>query len=99
MGKWGGGAKDSGEEKRIHPSDKDKKAYSYAEFKQFSNGDEKKANKMWGESKPAGSNDQKSWDQKADSAWRGKDNKSWDKKDDSWNAKDSKGSGAEKRVH
>merc|ERR1712139_374555 len=84
-----GAGADSSEEKRVHPSDKGKQAYSYAEFLQFSNGDEKKAKQMWGESKPAGSNDKK-WEQKKDDKWA-------EKKDEKWAEK--KDSGEEKRVH
>jgi len=50
---WSGATKSSApsEEKRIHPSDKSKVAYSYAEFKDFSGGDDKKLATMWNESK------------------------------------------------
>jgi len=44
--------KDSSEEKRVHPSDKSGKAYTYAEFVEFEKGDDKKGRKLWDESKP-----------------------------------------------
>jgi len=60
---WGGSGQDKQEsssgEKRVHPSDKDKKAYSYAEFMEFSDGDTKKADRMWKESKPVAAKESK----------------------------------------
>lgn len=50
-------AQESSDEKRVHPSDKQGTAYSYAEFLDFSNGDKKKANKMWEEAKPVETED------------------------------------------
>merc|ERR1712176_915852 len=54
-GDWWNG-QESNEEKRVHPSDKNRQAYSYAEFREFAKGDEKKAQRMWQESKPAQEN-------------------------------------------
>jgi len=50
-----GGRKGSsqGAEMRVHPSDKDKKPYTYEGFLEFNNGDQRKADRMWNESKPA----------------------------------------------
>merc|ERR1712187_1044131 len=57
----GGAQQDSNEEKRVHPSDKDKKAYTWAEFKGFAK-DEKEAKQMWEASKPAdGGSAQDDW--------------------------------------
>merc|ERR1712118_202979 len=68
-----------------HPSDTGKTAYSYDEFLKFSNGDAKKAQKMWDESKPGDAQGDKKWEAKQDDKWG---TKKWeDKKEDKWGEK------------
>merc|ERR1712113_888947 len=70
--------KDSSEEKRT---------YTFDEYKSFAAGDEKKALRMWNESKPAAEDD--SWkkeDPKQDDSWK----KEEQKQDDSWKKEEHK---------
>jgi hypothetical protein len=76
---------DSQEEKRVHPSDKDKQPYTYDGFLQFTKGDEQEAQKMWKASKPVNDSGGPSWKQDS-SAWKGHngDSKQSHKNETSW---------------
>jgi superfamily II DNA/RNA helicase len=63
---WKDDSKDSGEEKRIHPADKNN-SYTWDGFVKFADGDMEKAKRLWGESTPVQDGSSKKQEKNEDS--------------------------------